>query len=168
MSKRSLIVRAVFGLFSCLAFGTHVQASSTTVTTVAQTITNDTIDELVVTYTGVPPWSGFTEQSIIPVTSVSFTPSGSTLTSTFSPGITGAITDIYSFTVPVPITTADSTITISSIYFVASGGAHVAPTYDLVAFSSVPEPTSMSMMGIGMAGLFAFRRYFRRSRQSHP
>jgi hypothetical protein len=42
-----------------------------------------------------------------------------------------------------------------------SGGRGVTSGLS-VTTSVVPEPTAMSMLGIGMAGYFAFRRWFRR------
>jgi hypothetical protein len=70
----------------------------------------------------------------------------------------------FSFTVPLPIGIAASDVKIDSAYYVETGGVHVAPTERSITFSSVPEPSSIALLSIGMATFFAFRHRARRRR----
>jgi len=178
MSKRLLWI-AVLGLIASFTLGSPSQAASTLVTTSATLNTgNATLyTGLVVTYTtaagsftSLTLTSNGTLSSTFPTpplqSTITLTPAAGpeTVTSSYSPSSYGvSLTESYSFTVPVPITTAQATVMIKSIYFVESTGAHVAPTADSLTFSgpqAIPEPASMSLLGIGMAGFFAFRRFF--------
>jgi PEP-CTERM motif len=54
------------------------------------------------------------------------------------------------------------TVTKDILLTVGASGGSAAITIIGQGFSSVPEPASMALLGIGMSGLFALRRFFRR------
>jgi len=121
------------------------------------------------------------------------TPSTATATNvelTFSPGVLGSASD---FSLPAGVTetiagnvlslhfAATGTENISFTFDSAAAPADVTLTASLAlsglnkpvtlvstvagvsAVSSVPEPASVALLGVGMAGFFAFRRMFKRS-----
>ena len=45
---------------------------------------------------------------------------------------------------------------------IAHGGS-VTGTGGFTEITSVPEPSSMALLGVGMTAIFAFRRYFKRA-----
>jgi len=59
---------------------------------------------------------------------------------------------------------ASNSITVSKDIFLIGGSAGVSLSVITQAFSSnaVPEPASMALLGIGMTGLLAFRRFFKK------
>lgn len=96
-----------------------------------------------------------------------------TLTGTIPAGLTGDGTDELTYTPPTTVTggTLSFTGTLdSSDYF--EGGQTYAQSgtgrpgnvlYDFTpTYGAIPEPTSVALLGVGMAGFFAFRRMFRK------
>lgn len=45
---------------------------------------------------------------------------------------------------------------------VTSNGGHTGTIQIAIQYSAIPEPASMGLLGIGMAGIYAFRRLFNR------
>ena len=171
MSNRLFALALSVGLIVIMAFATPSQATSTTV--VASVERNlpaspATLTELVMTDSGVSSRSNLTNSDILPTATATFTPSGPALTPSFSPDISevNGVAERETFVVPAPFATADTTSAITRIDPVTGAGAHMAPSSDGISFGPldrVPEPSAMSLLGIGMASLYVFRRYFRRA-----
>ena len=89
----------------------------------------------------------------------------------------GSVTELFNGTTiigvqsPAPLTTTFNfnptltTLTVAKDIEANAIGSSAPVSLSLVGqyFSVVPEPASMSLLGIGMAGLLAFRRYFKRA-----
>jgi hypothetical protein len=145
MMKRSFFLSLAAGLLASLAFGTASQAGTIVVTS-NFTVTGGTATDLEIMFTA-------------PVTSYSAlstdlgTPTGvgtSTITFNFSPMNAGyANLDVVTSGSP-------------TAYFLTGLSAGVSASNLHVTFASVPEPSSMALLGIGMTGFLAFRRFFKR------
>src|SRR5262249_13148874 len=150
-----------------LAFVTPSQAGTTTVT--VNSTLNDlaslgvtSVSELDVTLSGVPPWSS---QTVVVPLGALLTVSGTTVEISFAGTNASAAFVLLdqafaTFTFSVPGDRTDITAT-STVWKTNLGD--VTGTSAVSFVDPAPEPTSMALLGIGMAGLFAFRRYFRRN-----
>jgi hypothetical protein len=170
MVKRSLFLAA--GLLAILALAGPSQAASTRVTVDAQLgppipagVT--TITELDVTFTpAASPFTGLHLTSPPPVGGSSISSSGNTVKMMVSPSasatylLAGQGFADFQFTVPVNFVTAQADDKVVSVIWKTNAGSKVGTAE--VSFFSVPEPTSLALLGIGMVGFFALGWFFKR------
>lgn len=169
MSKRSWILMAAFGLLASLAFGTPSQAGMVNVSLGFAAYNNtpfdNTISQVEFQFSGLDGITGASfsgsalANSPLASAAVTVTPDAGaeTVTLTFAPTSIFNVTGTLSF----DTTQTPSSITLTSMTVVASADVQTH-TPLLVTTLAVPEPTSMGLLGIGMAGFFAFRRLSRK------
>jgi len=177
MTKRSFFLIAAFGLMAVLASGTPSQAGSMTVTldstlTIPASPGYTAITQLVVTLNSSVSVSGLTLLTPLPA-------SGATIAT----GTSGGDTD-FTITIPANVSTAyimylgqavtslkfttamGPAPTVKSTVFTVTGPSGTKSGSTQVYTNAIPEPASMALLGIGMAGFFAFRRFFNKRNAS--
>ena len=164
MSRPSFLFALVVGVLANLTFVTSSQAGS--VVTVKSNVqlppTVTSITSLDVTLSGVPPWSDW---AVLVPSGATFTTNVNTFEISFTPNESAAFILLgqafATFTFDVP---GDGTgITATSTSFATNTGNLNGTSAVHVAGGAVPEPASMSLLAVGMAGLVALRRCFRRN-----
>jgi len=165
MRKRSFLLSMASAVVASLAFATPSHAGSMTLVTTTFSFSQvpATIDDVTVTYTGiVAPISDFTQLSsnIGTITPDPAAGSGATVTVDFAP-ISGG-TASFSFE-----TAAANPVGLISIAVSGLVGTPVLSSAAAVVTSSavptIPEPSSIALLGIGMTGFLACRRLFKRT-----
>jgi PEP-CTERM motif len=171
MNKRSLVLCMAAGLLASLAFAAPSHAGMTLVTTdVTFSVTganSPTITDFRIQYSPVP-MPGMTAPTIsgsmdggIGATVGSFSAATSIVEISFAASANTTSTIEFTFyTTASPGSVGGNFLDISGLVNgpVASQDFHVA-----VMASAVPEPASLALLGIGMTGFLAFRRFFKKT-----
>jgi hypothetical protein len=167
MQKRSLFLAMAAGLLGSFAFATPSQAGMVLVpatVTFGTPTSTKTLTEIDITYSGLTGISGVNGSGLslgfklnpAPILSevATVTGSGDEIKIKFAGPVT-YVTGSFSFD-------ANQTgpVTVSSVVTTPSGG--VVKT-SVLGITSIPEPSSMALLGIGMTSFLAFRRLFKRT-----
>jgi PEP-CTERM motif len=172
MTKRSVFLALAAGMIASVAFTAPAQASSALVTAFYSlspaTATTSEIDFFFQDSGGGAPTSisgpvlvnagGLSGVVLTTVgtdeVKVTFTAANST-TGTIGPPPTPGL----QFTVNYTVSPADGVLFGKEMHLVLTPGTTAAQSFSV----SVPEPASWALLGIGMTGFLAFRRYFKKT-----
>ncbi len=161
MNKRSLFLCAALGLLASLAFTAPSQANFIT----SVSLDNNTgvaVNDLTTVWNG----TGGSINTVVSPLGPAMVPVGNTIVINFTNPVANGGNVTFTFqTTTTPIAFSSGTWSFTS----PNGTEFTTPvdaTRDKLTYSTaaiIPEPTSMALLGIGMTGFFAFRRFFRRT-----
>lgn len=155
MSKRSFLFGTLVVLAG-LASATPSHAGSVITTTFGFTSASPGLTDVVITYSGVGTLSDLTPTAL-PGGVGTASLSGDVVTLTFSPKDVGPF-GLFTFTLK---DTTDSGTT--GAYTYSPSGTSLQGVDFSVSQAGVPEPASFALLGIGMAGFLAYRRFFKKT-----
>jgi len=161
MSKRSFFLCLAFAALASLAFATPSRAGSTIVTTdiTFSVSRGGSASDVEVTYTpAVDPTAGLMITSTGGLTGLTISEAANTVTVSFDAAAATSGTLSFEFTTATapPITFSSASLT--GVTNGATGNLGVAVNTITTKVDPNPEPTSVALLGIGIAGFMAIRR----------
>jgi hypothetical protein len=175
MSKRFFLTLALTGMLG-LASASSAQAGSIVVTADAGfSILGGTADKMTIIYniTG----GTISPSTVTPIAAGGLTHAGGTLmgptylvvgdtvTLSFDPttGTSPGFLPLGSLPVKFSFSITGTAISVASYTISGSNGSTALGGAGILAPASVPEPASLALLGIGMTGFLAFRRFFKKT-----
>jgi PEP-CTERM motif len=149
MMNRSVFLSLAAGILASLAFASPSQAATQNVTANFTVTGGGTASDIEIIF------SGAITDVTITSTNLTITPpffSGDNVILNFTPASSGFVN----------FTETGSGVGTSQFELTGVTG-NVTASNLAVTFASVPEPTSIALLGIGMTGFLAFRRLFKRT-----
>jgi hypothetical protein len=193
MYRATFLLAVAVGLAASLTISAEARASSTLVSVDVQLSplpTTTTVTGLTVTLTGAGNFAGLAMETPTPSTGAATYAAGDTVTVSISSAVANAYHTLgsafidFTFVVPGVVDVSNPTVAISSAEWLTNNGGFVAASSEIVSFSSpinphtgggggplgsaqaVPEPTGLSLLGIGMIGLVTYGRFMKRVRSA--
>jgi len=164
MMKRSVFLTVVAGLLASLALAAPSQAGSVVTTNLVFSGLGTGVDTIVIDYSGAGTISNLVQIAPgFPSASSEAITGPSQVTVTLTPATTQeAVAFKFDSTTSFGNGTPPNITVLSST---GSPGSQNLTTQTQLSFSSlvIPEPTGIALLGIGMTGLLAFRRLFKRT-----
>jgi len=161
MMKKSFFLTLAAGLLASLAFTAPSQAGSVVTTTLGFASISPGASTIVIEYVGAGTITNVLPELSGPTDATEALTGPHEITVTFASSTNGPEVVAFTFDSTTPYAIAPGVISVSSA--TASPGGQTILTHLSFNLGAVPEPASFAMLGIGMTGLLAFRRYFKRN-----
>jgi len=160
MKKKSFLTLAA-GLLASLAFTAPSQAGSVVTTTLGFASLSPAASTIVIDYVGAGTITNVVPELSGPIGATEALTLPNQITVTFAANAPGPEIVVFTFDSTTPYAIAPSVISVTNA--IATPGFQSIVTHLSFNVGAVPEPASYALLGIGMTGLLAFRRLFKRN-----
>jgi len=159
--KKSFFLSLAAGLLASLAFTAPSQAGSVVTTGLLFTNLSPAASTIVINYAGAGTITNVQPELSVPTDATEALTGPNQVTVTFASATKGPEAVAFTFDSTTPYAIAPGVISVTSA--TASPGGQTIVTHLSFNQLGVPEPSGIALLGVGMTGLLAFRRLFKRA-----